>query len=138
MNLNRETIKKILKFYYKKYDNIDCDIFIKAAIEKVGYYEDEQCVVRITQVRKIKLFDDEIRVKHELDEDEIRTALLTILKDEGIEATGLTINNETREKWEGYGMCEQCYKTPYFGGITIYTKELEKGRQYINQYKGGK
>lgn len=136
--LNREVIKKLLILYYQKYENIDCNINIRASLEKVGWYEEEQCVVRICQIIENDLFGKVVKAKRELEEKEIKEALRIILLEKGYEMTGLTINNEIREKCSGYGMCEHYYNTPYFGGITIYTKELEKGRQYINQYKGGK
>lgn len=126
LKLNEKQIKTLLKYYYKEYENIDCDINIEAKIDYVGIYEERACVVVITQTRKIFVAGEETLLELELTKQDVKDKLQAVLQEQKLEICNLLYESDII-----YGDRQGDIDTPYFNGITLEVKTMEKERQLV-------
>ena len=126
LKLNEKQIKTLLKYYYKEYENIDCDINIEAKIDYVGIYEERACVVVITQTRKIFVAGEETLLELELTKQDVKDKLQAVLQEQKLEICNLLYESDII-----YGDRQGDIDTPYFNGIILEVKTMEKERQLV-------
>ena len=128
LKLNEKQIKTLLKYYYKEYENIDCDINIEAKIDYVGIYEERACVVVITQTRKIFVAGEETLLELELTKQDVKDKLQAVLQEQKLEIYRYIYESDII-----YGDRDRQgdIDTPYFNGITLEVKTMEKERQLV-------
>ncbi len=126
LKLNEKQIKTLLKYYYKEYENIDCDINIEAKIDYVGIYEERACVVVITQTRKIFVAGEETLLELELTKQDVKDKLQAVLQEQKLEICNLLYESDII-----HGDRQGDIDTPYFNGITLEVKTMEKERQLV-------
>ena len=128
IRFTEEQIKKALKVYYKDFENENCDIKVSKEIRSIGFYETKQCVVTVTKESTIIILNQKIKMKNDLEQEEIKKAFEEILKKEGLEVTKLEFDAFIDEDCIGYGMCEEYIEKPKFKGIVIQANKLEKNK----------
>lgn len=127
IKFKKETIKKILKLYFKKYEDTDCNIIISTEIGYKGYSKVKNCIVLIKQIIEIDILGERMKTTKVLTEEEIENAIETILKDEGLKLKYLTYDKEVNNVWCGKSG-EDNYQ-PVFNGIVVEVEKLEKDKQ---------
>ena len=129
IKFNKEQIKNILKLYYKKYENEDCDIKITTQLLPLGIYEDEECVVKIIRTLTVDIYGEKCVIEDTITDKKLEQIFKCILKEEELDFKGLTFNKGIYEKCDGYGYGENYVNQARFYGIYVDVEQLEKGKQ---------
>ncbi len=127
-----EKLKKILKIYYKKYEDIDCSININLNID-YDYRGDNSINVFVIQQRNINLVGEKFEVTRIIKIEEIQKILNEILKEQGYEVTHLFYNTEVKQVTTGWGPNEDWNDEAKFNDLTVQIKEIEKAKKYIKE-----
>ena len=129
MKFNIENIKKFLKLYYKKNENIDCDIKIETYIDCDRYAGEAE--VEFNRTFKVKICDEEIKVTQDISKEEIKKIFAEILYEEGYKL--LNAYFDANVKTRTYGIYEETDTKSVFNGLEIDVDKLEKQKQLIKE-----
>ena len=128
IKLNKEQLKNILEFYYKNYENDDCEISFKVEKKTLGYgwYEYDSYDVVITK-KTIKTFlNQSIEVVERLSNEYVKEVLGKVLREENLQVESIDFDAGISSQIEGYGRNEHVTNVAYFNGININFQEIGK------------
>ena len=128
IKLNKEQLKNILEFYYKNYENDDCEISFKVEKKTLGYgwYEYDSYDVVITK-KTIKTFlNQSIEVVERLSNEYVKEVLGKVLREENLQVESIDFDAGISSQIEGYGRNEHVTNVAYFNGININVQEIGK------------
>lgn len=126
LKFDKESLKQILKLYYKETENINGEIRISCKKEPVGFYEIESAVVSIKLVGSKTILGNQIPMERNITEDDVKNALSYVLEQEALDVENIEYNSGLNRTCEGYGMYERTVVKPYFKGIDVTVKENVK------------
>ena len=116
ITINGENLLQILKYYYLKEG---AEVSISTKKERIGYYEIESCVTKISVKRKINIYGVENTITEILDETQLKEVLSEVLSENGIEVQSLQLLNNLQTRTTGYGMAEKTEVYPEFKGVEL-------------------
>ncbi len=124
LELNVKQFEKLIKYYYEKYENINCKIITNPKIEYTGYYDDKTCTVEIIQIITKKLLDEEVELKKYLNLEDLKKILGIVLLEENMEV--LEINFDCGIRYDNYDLHNNNeVEYFYFNGVNLKVNEIK-------------
>lgn len=90
LEITRNQAIKIIKSYYKIYENTDADINIEVIKDSRGYYEEKYAKVNIIVKEKKEILGETIIFKSTLTEEEVKNIFKKVLQEENYDLVNLS------------------------------------------------
>ena len=120
IKIDKNQMKDLLEDYYRKYEQTEGTIEIKATKEYEGYYEEEVCAIQVNYIREIEILGKKVSLTTYLTKEEVQEIFNILLRDNGYVIENMRYDKGRRPN--DYGGKEE----PYFDGVSFTVKSLNK------------
>lgn len=122
LEITREQAIKIIKSYYKIYENIDANVNIEVIKSYRGYFEDKYAQVNIAVETKKEVLGNTCILKSSLNEEEVKNIFEKVLQEENYDVIDL--------RYDAFidideNLCNS-YEVAKFRGMEVEVKSNQK------------
>ena len=127
LKFDKKIVKSLVEEYYRDYEDFEGTFSSSCSMQSVGYgmCEYEDCVVSMKMSGKVGLLGQKISIDKEISEEEISNIFSTLLSKKGYIVQSVSLVSGVDSSYEGYGMCEELVKRPYFNGVMVNVKQKQ-------------
>ncbi len=126
LTMNRKMMKNMIEQYYQRFYNMEITADIRASKERIGYYEEEGCMVTIVVRGVKKLMGESIPYEERITEEKLEEICKEMFALEEMEVLRISFNSGLSTSVEGYGCCEHTVKSAYFHGIDVTVNPIQQ------------
>ena len=123
IRISKQKTKEIIEEYYREQLDFIGKVSFKTDIQYVGYYEEEEVVVKTIIKGTMKFLGEDVKVEREVSLVEIKNAFLYRLAKENYSCESIELDTGVSQKSVGYGMNENVVEKAYFNGILLNIDE---------------
>jgi len=125
MIISKEQAVAFVKAYYQKVEQKDVEVYFEAK-KILGIHEVYDCQTVLNINYKENIFDVEIPVKEQVQEDCLLEIFQTILKDYDYTVESARFEDGLNKEYRGVYMNEHLVEEPYCNGINLVVKKQVK------------